>query len=820
MGPAASRPRTARNGRPCRRVSSHPVLALLSDVSIASKLRSLRYVLQTRPYALEKPRVLQFPVIDICNSQCQMCRIWENKQSQDVTPEQLAAALRNSLFTEVVAVGLNGGEPTLRADLADLAEALFSRLPKLRHLSLITNAYKYKQVIERIDEVAAVVRCHGGQFDVMVSLDGYGEVHDLVRGKPRNFQRAQYVIDHVTASPLVDSVRIGCTIVKANVFGLADLHSFCRRRGVYVKYRMGIPHQRLYTQNLLDPYALDEEEIFHVIEFLEGLLAHYETNDLQRLFYRSLIGQLRDKAPRRAGCDWQHRGATITSRGELLYCAVRSKPLANIIHDDSQARYFESASHLREIVDQHCSSCLHDYTGQPDRRDMAGLAARRLLDRLGVDSAKRQLVRRWPPFTWLRRHRFEQRRSDHLATAQDAGTTVRRLANRHRVTVCGWYGTETLGDKAILGGIVRSLESALGPIDLTLVSLQPYVSRITRRQMPELRGATIATAREAITRMGSVDLLVFGGGPLMAIDEMAEMEALFDVARRAGVPSVVAGCGVGPLGESWHDAAVARLLSLASARLYRDAASLAQARALGVVDGPHDAVCEDPAFTWLAARPPAPARALVAAGAPEVLLLGLRAFPHDQYARHLALADRLRISATYEACVVDALEQLVARRPGLRLLPVPMCTNHFGGDDRWFYDRLLGDNAKLTPHIDRYALGRELAPTAAAELFSSAHAALTMRFHAMVFALGLGVPVVGIDYTLGRGKVGALAQYGGVPCFSLDRIDVGSLLTSLTAQLDASSTVAPAAPTFSGALGNALRGLGLQQRGTTEVAAS
>lgn len=788
-------------------------------MSVTSKLRSLRYALQTRPWPLEKPRVLQFPVIDICNSQCQMCRIWENKQSQDLTPDQLAAALRNPLFTEVVAVGLNGGEPTLRADLADLAEALFSGLPKLRHLSLITNAYKYKQVIERIDEVAAIVRRHGGQLDVMVSLDGYGEVHDLVRGKPRNFQRAQYVIDHVTASPLVDSVRIGCTIIKANVFGLADLHAYCRQRGLYIKYRMGIPHQRLYTRNLLDPYALDEEEVFHVIEFLEGLLTHYEKDDLQRLFYRSLIGQLRDKEPRRAGCDWQHRGATITSRGELLYCAVQSMPLADITRDDSQARYFENAPHLREIIDQHCDSCVHDYMGLPNRRDMAALAARRLVARLGIDADTRQSVKRWPPFTWLRRRQFEQRRSNHLATAPAAGATGLRNGGRLRVTVCGWYGTETLGDKAILGGIVLGLESALGPVDLTLVSLQPYVSRITRRQMPELRGSTIVTVREAIARVASADLLVFGGGPLMAIDEMAEMEVLFDAARRAGVPSVVAGCGVGPLGEAWHDAAIARLLSLASARLYRDAASLAQARSLGVADGPIDAVCEDPAFTWLAARPAATARVPAKAAAPGVLLLGLRAFPHGQYARHLALDERLRVSATYEACVVDALEQLVTRRPGLRLLPMPMCTNHFGADDRWFYDRLIGDSEKLRPHIDRRALSRELAPAAAAELFTSAHAALTMRFHAMVFALGLGVPAVGLDYTLGRGKVGALAQFSGVPCFTLDRIDVEALVAALSAQLDAPSRVAPPAPAFTRALGDALLSLGLKRRAPAEIAA-
>ncbi|EPL4122811.1 hypothetical protein MWS69_001605, partial [Citrobacter amalonaticus] len=63
---------------------------------------------------LVKPVVIQFPVIDICNSRCQMCRIWENKKSNDITVEQLKQGLKNELFSEVASIGFNGGEPTLR----------------------------------------------------------------------------------------------------------------------------------------------------------------------------------------------------------------------------------------------------------------------------------------------------------------------------------------------------------------------------------------------------------------------------------------------------------------------------------------------------------------------------------------------------------------------------------------------------------------------------------------------------------------------------------------------------------------------------------
>lgn len=47
----------------------------------------------------------------------------------------------------------------------------------------------------------------------------------------------------------------------------------------------------------------------------------------------------------------------------------------------------------------------------------------------------------------------------------------------------------------------------------------------------------------------------------------------------------------------------------------------------------------------------------------QVLLLGLRDFPYQEYARHIPLVQALAIRDNYERVVVDALIQLVAKRP-------------------------------------------------------------------------------------------------------------------------------------------------------------
>jgi len=735
-----------------------------------------------------------------------MCRIWENKKSDDISPDSLRKGLRNPLYSEVVAVGLNGGEPTLRKDLGELAEVLFEKLPKLRSVSLITNAYRFEEVIERITDVGTVVQKHGGLFDVMVSLDGYGEMHDRVRGKPGNFERAQKVIDFIQASPLVSNVRIGCTIIKENVYGLADLFEYCQSKGLYIKYRLGIPHQRLYTENLLDPYVLTAEDKYHIAEFLEGLIAHYETGEHQKFFYRSLIDQLIHKAPRKAGCDWQHRGATITSKGELLYCAVQSKTLGLIQEDDSQRIYFGNEEHLQDIIRTKCSDCNHDYVGIPPRQQYLKQLGLQAMRRFHLEPTVRRVYRLTGLGILRERRGFATRRERMMHLVELPPAALSTHGEARNVLICGWYGTETLGDKAILAGVIHGLREAVGPVEITLVALHPYVSEMSRRQMDELKGCRVVDLQEGVQAVASMDLVVFGGGPLMAINELADMEAIFSAARRNSVPSLIAGCGVGPLGAGWHNDSLKNILSMASRRIYRDEKSRDLAESLGV-DTSADIVAEDPAFTWLRNQ-----RTRLQNVAPpsdhKVLLLGLRDFPYVAYARHLGKDECQVAKRRYEHVVVDALERLVALYPGLMIRPLPMCTNHFGDDDRWFYRRLFRGSARLQQRLDLSMLGAELPPLTYCEAFRSAHVALTMRFHSVVFALGLGTPTVAIDYTLGRGKVHALAERFGIPYQSLSVLDADFIVNEIDGLLKKSRAQAEGFESeFSAAMQNALHDL-------------
>ncbi len=746
--------------------------------------KQITFLTHERPLPLEKPKVIQFPVIDICNSRCQMCRIWENKKSDDITPEQLRTGLRDSLFSEVQAVGFNGGEPTLRSDLKDLVQVVVDEIKTLKYVSLITNAYKYDQVIERIEEVAKILSDNNINFDVMVSLDGYGEVHDRVRGRVGNFERAKKVIDFIKGSDLVDFVRIGCTVIRENVYELHDLLDFCIRNDVYIKYRQGVPHQRLYTSTLEAPYALMFEEKYEFVEFLEGLIEHYEASPTQNFFYRSLIDQIICESPRKAGCAWQHQGATITARGELAYCAVKSKVLSSDISKESSHKaYFDNQGHLRSIIQNDCDSCHHDYVGIPDRDEYRKLFIKLLDKKFGL---KRRLSS-IPGFDYInrkRRHRNFNKNIEVLSALPEkiklqdiSGSGL----GKKTILICGWYGTETLGDKAIVGGILESFRDVFGEnVKFVVASLNPYVTEMTRRQMPEFKGVDVVSIESAIGMASTVDMAVFGGGPLMAIPPLAPMEIIFERAKKSGAITLAAGVGVGPLGEEWLNESIGRILSLCDYRFYRDERSLKNASGLGI-NTIGDRVVEDPAFTWLEKVNLPTENASAKKG--KVLLLGLRDFPYKEYAKDISEFKALKIKENYENQVIKSVRELISRHSDLIVKPLPMCTNHFGGDDRWFYRRLFRECEDLGARLDYSLLRRELAPSEYLKEFQEAEVLLAMRFHSLVFGLSLGVKCVAIDYTMGKGKVNSLATKFETPSLNIEGLSCQSIVAEVESQL-------------------------------------
>jgi polysaccharide pyruvyl transferase WcaK-like protein/MoaA/NifB/PqqE/SkfB family radical SAM enzyme len=781
-------------------------------------LMYLKSTLSGNPFPQRKPERIQFPINDVCNARCVMCNIWQKHKTHEISALELAKILQDPLFSEVKAVGINGGEPTLRRDLPELAEVLINELPQLRSLSLITNGLHRQRAAENIHRLSAACRLHNIHLNVMVSLDGVGDLHDFVRGRDGNFVNADGLLDDLISNNWADTIQLGCTVVSQNVYGIHELLDYANQKGVYIKYRLGVPHRRLYkpaddgaftlgktTWPDLKPFQLSDDQTLHFAEFLLNLVKHYEKSYAQQWFYRSLVGQILEGKPRQAGCAWRNAGVTLTSRAELAYCAVESDTIGNAAKISPSQLYWSNSEHLNEIKQTKCDSCHHDYGGMPEGINLRRFVAERLMT-----APKVRQILNGVKDTTLGAH-LEYRHNRYIANA-----TIRRLgrlqasqdilvnqqrAVRQQVIICGWYGTETAGDKAILGGVISALRAAMGDIDIHLTSLYPHISKATLRQMPELGQINVVTVDEAGTLIDQASLIAFGGGPLMAIPRMAVMVGLFERAAKRGVPTLVAGCGVGPMGGDLQNSLVRRLLLLSSMRIYRDESSRILAGKLGI-DTDQDLVAEDPAFTWIEGVN----SSIHIMREPRRLLLGLRDWPFKDYASHIDSTEAEAMKNAFDSGMVSMLSELVSQHDNLVIAAIPMCTNSYGGDDRFYYLKTLCGNPQIRKAMDMTLLGKELTPEQYLMEFRRSKFAITMRFHSLVFAAATRTGCIALDYTMGKGKVSALANRLGVSQFSIANIDWQRLKNEISLALLSTPQNVPPPPaaTFRDAVAKAL----------------
>ena len=314
--------------------------------------------------------------------------------------------------------------------------------------------------------------------------------------------------------------------------------------------------------------------------------------------------------------------------------------------------------------------------------------------------------------------------------------------------VAGWWGSETIGDVAILGQLLVELRQVAPDATIAISSFRPSRTRETLRDLQMEDVIVLPVGVRSGWATVASRCLVFGGGPLMESPSMPVWALRAWAARLAGASVALYACGVGPIRRWRTRLAISSLLRAATHVVLRDEASR---RAFEALAGGRDAaVAFDPAYDYVAAlpgrRPSRDARQIAL-----VLRAPTRAYLEGEGEE--AAAERLL------GVIGEALNRLQRERPDLHLIGLAMDTGHAESDDHQVYARLRA--ALDRPDRLSVAPGRHSLAHVALGLASS-KAALTVRFHGMVFALATGTPFVAIDYSPPAGKVSATAECAGV----------------------------------------------------------
>lgn len=156
-----------------------------------------------------------------CNSRCVMCDIWKIKDFPELPPSEYAKipkTLRD--------INISGGEPFLRTDIADIIAVIQKRCPKAR-MVISTNGFMPTLIETQMKKILAIKPDIG----VAVSVDGYGDMHEKIRGIPNAWDKDMETIERLQKLGMTN-LRLAFTILPENVGDFAKVYDETKKRGI------------------------------------------------------------------------------------------------------------------------------------------------------------------------------------------------------------------------------------------------------------------------------------------------------------------------------------------------------------------------------------------------------------------------------------------------------------------------------------------------------------------------------------------------------------------------------------------------------------
>ncbi len=140
----------------------------------------LRYI----PFIFYKARPIQFTffVTRRCNARCPFCFYLQNpltaaEAADELSLEEIERVVRG--IGSLLWLSFSGGEPFLRDEIVDIT-GLFYRYTRPSVILYSTNGLMPERISTRVEEILRL--CPGSVITVKLSLDGFRETHDRMRG--------------------------------------------------------------------------------------------------------------------------------------------------------------------------------------------------------------------------------------------------------------------------------------------------------------------------------------------------------------------------------------------------------------------------------------------------------------------------------------------------------------------------------------------------------------------------------------------------------------------------------------------------------------
>jgi MoaA/NifB/PqqE/SkfB family radical SAM enzyme len=303
-----------------------------------------------------------------CNLLCRHCFYWEelNGNKNELSLEEIVKIARS--IPNLLSLSLTGGEPYLRKDLPEIAQA-FAEYSGVRNIQIPSNGLLVDKTLERTERLLALTPrtrvCTG------VSLDGPREVHNEVRQNPRSFDKALETLAGLkNLKPRFPNLSVGValTVSAANQHLLDDFLELIENELVPDAVTL-----TLARGNPMDP-SLIEVDLDLYRRFSQKILDYRRRNRLtdgwiDRLViakeaetYR-LVGEAAAATKRISPCYGGELIGIVSEVGEVYLCETLDRSMGNLREFDCDfARLWASkkAAEARRYQKQLGCQCTYE----------------------------------------------------------------------------------------------------------------------------------------------------------------------------------------------------------------------------------------------------------------------------------------------------------------------------------------------------------------------------------------------------------------------------------------------------------------------------
>jgi MoaA/NifB/PqqE/SkfB family radical SAM enzyme len=283
-----------------------------------------------RHFRVLPPRQLQINVTYRCNARCTMCNIWQMPEREELGVQGFSRLLDDPLFHHIERLTLAGGEPSLRRDLPALTQLFMDKMPDLTSLTLVTNGLAVQRILADSQAMLGLCTERDVRFNVSVSLDGVGKIHDEMRGVPGAFDRVERCL--MGLKKLQASARVpfwlgaSCVITRKNLYHLGELQTWCEERGIDLGYQL-VGFHETYVANVEQRGDLDFDELDrnYLFAFLEELAHNRSLSNFLAYYWNDMLAMYRDGRGRQTPCPFAVDSFVIDAYGDMYYCLSERK---------------------------------------------------------------------------------------------------------------------------------------------------------------------------------------------------------------------------------------------------------------------------------------------------------------------------------------------------------------------------------------------------------------------------------------------------------------------------------------------------------------